>query len=74
MIFAKEATNSWPPELYLLIHKRRKTYLKETWKLVKDISYLKQSLKKYYGNNLSRPTATSLSVDKSALLSLITTC
>lgn len=47
IVFAKEAVNSRPQELYYLIYGKRKTHAKDTWETVKEVFYLQPLLKKY---------------------------
>lgn len=64
MVFAKEAVNGRPPRLYYLIYRKKKTHIENTWEPVEKVSYLQRLLKKYYSENLKKPTVAFLPVNK----------
>ena len=71
MVFVKKAIDSRPPGSYYLIHWKEKTHIKDTWESVEKISHLQLQLKRYYGKNPDKLTATSLPLDKKAPLFLM---
>lgn len=74
MLFAKKTIDDKLPGLYYFIYWKNETHVEDIWELVKEISYLRQLLKKYHTKNPDKPTATSPPIDKSALSPPIVAC
>lgn len=74
MVFVKEIVDSRPLGLYYLIYWKKKTYAEDIWEPIGGIACLRQLLKKYHIENLDKPTAISLLIDKDALSPPIAAC
>ena len=74
MVFAEEAVDSRPPELYYPIYKKGKTHLEDTWEPVEGVSHLRQLLKKYHTENPKKPTVAFPPIDKGASPPLMAVC
>lgn len=66
MILAEKAIDGRPTELYYIVYWKGKIHAKATLKSIKEITHLRQLLKKYLAKNPEKPTATSLPIDKGA--------
>lgn len=67
MLFTEKAVDGRPPALYYLTYRKREIHAEDTWEPIEGIIHLRLLLKKYYSENLDKPTVISPSIDKGAL-------